>query len=87
MIKRAIRNAMDKIAPSVIDGSVSVGTYDDEMVIIYENKVKTSMIKGLHKTKICFNGKHTVARACDCKSGCKVEASLIGRHEKNLCTH
>ena len=49
LVKRSIRHAMDKAAPSVIDGDISVGRHNDEMVIIFENKVKPSMIKGLHK--------------------------------------
>ena len=78
---------MDKAAPLVIDGNISVGRHNDEMVIVFENKVKPSMIKGLHETKTCFNGEHIVASACDCKSGCKVDSSLIASHNKKLCTH
>ena len=43
-------------------------------------------MKGLYNSKISFNGEYIVASACDCKSGCKVESSLIAIHNKNLCT-
>ena len=52
LIKSSIRHAMDKADPSVIDGNISVGSYNEEIVIVFDAKVKPSMIKGLCK-KIC----------------------------------
>ena len=57
LLKRSNWHAMDGAAPPVIDCQIIVGNYDGHMVIIFENKVKPSMIKGFHSTKICFNGK------------------------------
>ena len=87
LIKLYIRHAMDKVSPSVIDGNISVGSHNDEMVIIFDNEVKPSMIKSSCNTKICFNGEHIVLSVCDYKSGCKVHSSLIERNEKNVRTH
>ena len=66
LTKHAIRHAMGKAAPSVIEGSVTIGAHDDEVVMVYENKVKPSMIKGLCSTKACFNSGHVVARSGAC---------------------
>ena len=84
LLKRSIRHTIDRAVLTVVDGLISVGYYKDDMVIIFENKVKPSIIKGLCTTKMRFNGQHIVGISCDCKYGCKVDTSLINHHEKNM---
>ena len=87
LLKRSITHAMDKATPDVIDGFISTGTCDNEMVIMFDNMVKPSMTKGMHNTKMCFDSNSIMGSTCDCKSGCKIDESLMDRHHKNLCTH
>ena len=87
LLKRSIRHAMDKAVPSAVDIRMRIGHYKDEMVTIFQNKVKPSMTKGSHATKMCFNGHRVVGSSCYCKSGCKLDSLLMDRLEKSTRTH
>ena len=66
---------MDKEVPLVMGTHISVGSYNNNVAIIFGNKVKLSMIKGSRNTNIRFNGQCIVGFTYDFRSSFQVEYS------------
>ena len=65
-----------------MDGRISLHKYENKISIVFENNVKPSVIQSLCKAKTYFDVNSIIASTCYCKSGCKVDPSLINKYEK-----
>ena len=78
---------MDKAAPDVINVFINRGIYNNGIIIIFKNKVKSSIIKDMHNTKLCFKRNSIVGSTYNCKLGYKIDKLLIDYYYKNLSIH
>ena len=99
LCKRAIRHAMDKASPSMLESTVSLSTYgnnnntnnnnssSNNVVIRIKKKVKPSMKVSLYNTHVCFDIDSLIACSCTCKAGCRTKSLNRLGTERNFCTH
>ena len=87
LTKSGVGRVMEKADPSISDGAIGTATFSNDMVLVFLNKVKSSVNQGFHQSKTCFDAKFVVFCPCDCESSCKLDPSMIKKLDKKSCTN
>lgn len=87
LCKRALRHAMDKGTPDVLEASLTLAKCGDDVCIILAHKILASMKTVQYKSRSAITAMDFLAAECDCKAGDANEGvSNLGAN-KIICTH